>query len=157
MHLVTEAWDDQLVVDLFSEEDAKDIIAIPIREGMEDHIAWHFDPKGRFSVKSAYHLGVRLRDVRLSHDTESSLVAGRRADIWSCYWNLSMPDKVRIFTRRLAQNSLPLRIYIKRKKVDLDTICQMCGRLDVGLQTSRVRASWSWLSSTHIKIRASLN
>lgn len=60
---VKETWDDQLVVDLFCEEDAKDILAIPIHDGMKDHIAWHFDPKGRFSVKSAYRLGMRLRDV----------------------------------------------------------------------------------------------
>lgn len=41
-----------------------------------------------------------------------------------------MPGKVRIFTCRLTRNSLPLRMNIKRKKVDLDTICPMCGKLD---------------------------
>lgn len=34
----------------------KYILAIPIRQGEEDFPAWHFDTKGIFSVKSAYHV-----------------------------------------------------------------------------------------------------
>ena len=49
-------WDRELVNDIFWEEDAKHILSIPIRPDMEDTIAWHFDPKGTFSVKSAYHV-----------------------------------------------------------------------------------------------------
>ena len=41
--------------DVFSEEDVPNILAIPIRLGTEDTIAWHFDPKGGISVKLAYH------------------------------------------------------------------------------------------------------
>lgn len=39
MDPVKETWDEQLVVDLFCEEDVKYILDIPIRGGMEDHIA----------------------------------------------------------------------------------------------------------------------
>jgi hypothetical protein len=34
-------------------EDAKYIISIPLKSGMEDSLAWHFYSKGEFSVKSA--------------------------------------------------------------------------------------------------------
>lgn len=49
-------WDKELIEDIFWEEDVKHILAIPIKQGGEDTIAWHFDKKGIFSVKSAYHV-----------------------------------------------------------------------------------------------------
>jgi hypothetical protein len=57
-------WDEDLVRFVFQHEDAEEILSIPIRAGMEDGVAWHFDKKGIFSVKSAYRLGVSLRDSR---------------------------------------------------------------------------------------------
>ena len=61
---LTEQWDADLVFELFGEEDAKHILEIPLWSGMEDHLAWHYDSKGVFSVKSAYHLEVSIRDAR---------------------------------------------------------------------------------------------
>lgn len=49
---------------------------------------------------------------------------------WNKMWNLSMPGKVGIFLWRFAHNSLPLRMNIKRKGVELDTRCPVCNRLD---------------------------
>jgi hypothetical protein len=69
---VTEQWDDDLVFDLFGEDDAKHILEIPLRSGMEDHLAWHYDSKGVFSVKSAYQLGVSIRDAKHRRDASSS-------------------------------------------------------------------------------------
>lgn len=43
------------------EEDVQHILAIPIKHGREDNIAWHYDPRGCFSVKYAYHV---LKDRR---------------------------------------------------------------------------------------------
>ena len=48
MNPVTENWDEELVLDLFCPEDARDILAIPVQSGMEDQPAWHFDPRGIF-------------------------------------------------------------------------------------------------------------
>ena len=50
----TGSWDVQLVRDIFWEEDAKIILALPVHGGMRNLAAWHFDKKGAFSVKSAY-------------------------------------------------------------------------------------------------------
>ena len=49
-------WDQALVRDIFWKEDVQDILAILVFSyGREDRIAWHFDKKGIFSVKSVYH------------------------------------------------------------------------------------------------------
>lgn len=42
------------MTEIFWEEDAKIILALPVHEGRENFLAWHFDKHGRFSVKSAY-------------------------------------------------------------------------------------------------------
>lgn len=46
-------WDVDLVQQIFWEEDARHILAIPVKQGHEDSLAWHYDPRGLFSVKSA--------------------------------------------------------------------------------------------------------
>lgn len=49
-------WDKQLIEEVFWEEDVERILVIPIKNGMEDLLAWHFDNKVIFSVKSIYHV-----------------------------------------------------------------------------------------------------
>jgi len=44
----TGDWDRHMVEEVFWEEDWKHILSIPIKHGMEDLIAWHFDSKGSF-------------------------------------------------------------------------------------------------------------
>ena len=60
-------WDEQLVWDVFWEEDVMHILATPTNPGHEDHLPWHFDRRGLFSVKSAYHVlddGKEMEQVR---------------------------------------------------------------------------------------------
>lgn len=52
----TGTWDAQLVHDIVWEEDAVNILSIPTIVWRGDFIAWHFDNKGEFSEKSAYHV-----------------------------------------------------------------------------------------------------
>lgn len=41
---------------IFSEQDVQLIRSIPVHIDMEDIVGWHFDTRGQFSVKSAYHV-----------------------------------------------------------------------------------------------------
>ena len=58
--LITGGWDEQLIKDTLCVEDARHILQIPLRDGIEDFVAWHFDPKGKHSVRSAYKLQMEL-------------------------------------------------------------------------------------------------
>ena len=42
--------------DIFSEFDANAILKLRVNPDVEDRLAWHFDKKRLFSVKSAYKL-----------------------------------------------------------------------------------------------------
>jgi hypothetical protein len=40
----------------FWEDDADVILSIPVHEGMDDMVAWHYNKNGLFTVKSAYKI-----------------------------------------------------------------------------------------------------
>jgi hypothetical protein len=75
---ISGKWDEQLVTDMFCEEDAKSILTTPLREDMEDFPAWFPDPKGTFSVRSAYKLLARQRHSQ-AEGAESSGIQDRRS------------------------------------------------------------------------------
>jgi hypothetical protein len=86
---------------------------------MEDIHAWHFDPRGLFSVKSAYKVGVQLRDRRLGRDAacpKENLANSTVKFDWNHIW--------------LPHNSLANRMKIRRLGVDLDMTCPVCHRLN---------------------------
>jgi hypothetical protein len=56
----TLAWNHQLIAQHFHVDDIPIILSIPIRADSEDFVAWHFDEKGQFSVKSAYKVHVEM-------------------------------------------------------------------------------------------------
>ena len=60
----------------------------------------------------------------------SSSAGGRGSMQWDRIWKSALPGKVCIFLWRLAHNSLPLCMNAQRKRIELDTRCPVCMRLD---------------------------
>lgn len=48
-------WDRNLIEDIFWQIDVQRILQIPITQGRDDLVAWHYNRNGIFSVRSAYH------------------------------------------------------------------------------------------------------
>ena len=118
----------------FWEEDWNRILSIPIKSGMDDILAWHFDSKGVFSVKSAYRI---LDDDRARNASwqkgEGSTTVGRAVNAnfrWQNLWRLNSPPKVKHFFWRFTLNSLPVRRNINIRGMEIDTRCPVCLRLD---------------------------
>jgi ribonuclease HI len=154
---VTEQWDEDLLRDHFSVEDVQDILMIPIRPEMQDEIAWHYEKKGVLSVKSAYQLGVSLRDEGLSRNASSSSSTPSQSQTWKSIWNQKLPGRVLIFLWRFTHNSLPTKLNIKRKKVELDTRCPVCWRLDedgghIFLRCKAVKQVWRALDCEDLRL-----
>ena len=110
-------WDRSLVNDVFLEEDAKYILSIPLKSGMEDSLAWHFDSKGEFSVKSAYHVLKDKNDLSQRRQVgEDSAISDHTCNFnWKKIWELQCQPKVKLFFWTLSHNSLPLRMNILRR------------------------------------------
>lgn len=129
---ITGMWDELLVKDTFWERDAEIILSMVTDENSEDWPAWHFNPKGVFTVKSAYKLAVSRREHEKARDASGSNdsdLSQRRFD-WKKIWRLPLPNKVKMFIWRVAHNSLPVRRNIARRGMKGETICPMCCRLD---------------------------
>jgi hypothetical protein len=65
----TGSWDVELVRDIFWEEDAQLILALPVNEGRDNVLAWYYDKHGIFSVKSTYKV---CRDTLLHRKDSGS-------------------------------------------------------------------------------------
>ena len=156
---ISLTWDTQLIQQTFNPEEASIISMIPIQEGAQDSLAWHYDKKGLFSVKSAYQV---VRNIKTEEEEKGSPSFGRRdSEIniipWKKLWALPLPGKLKHFLWRLANNSLPLRMKLKRRGVDLDTRCPVCFRLDedgghIFFKCKAVRAFWRAVEMEDIRI-----
>ena len=127
----TGQWDRELVQSAFWNEDAAQILAIPVQPDMDDVPAWHFDPKGLFSVKSAYRVCCDDLQRNSSHDqaTGSSLNNGAEEAFWSAIWNLKGLGRLRHFLWRLAHNSLALCSNLNLRGVKVMDRCFLCGHV----------------------------
>jgi hypothetical protein len=115
----------------FWEEDVKHILSISIEHGREDIIAWHYDPKGLFSVRSAYHVleDKREEDNERQVGSSSSLPDPKNDYDWLQLWKISCAPKVKQFVWHFAHNGSPLQMSIARRGVkDVDTRCPVCQR-----------------------------
>lgn len=121
----TGYWDEQIIRDIFWEEDVLHILATPTNPGHEDRLAWHFDQKGRFLVKSAYHVldddKERAQVWQEGQSSSGSSSAERKSMSWLRIWKLQIPPKLKHFLWRLARNSLALKLNIQRRGIKLDT------------------------------------
>ena len=119
-------WDEALVRAIFFNHEAEQVlrICIPIRE-MNDEIAWFYDKNGMFTVRSAYRVGV-LNSVQTQNagGTSSSRQGGRPC--WDELWSSPMPQKIKIFAWRLANNGLATLDNRKKRNMEVDSTCCIC-------------------------------
>lgn len=149
----TQTWDTQLVNDIFWGPDAAKILAIPVKEDMEDFWAWHPDPKGCFSVKSAYRLSRQLEMVRSGQLGQANQDHGFK---WESIWRTPCPPNVHQFLWRIAHNTLPVYTNLKRKGIEIDTLCPICQRRDedgshILFQCKSVKKIWREMSLQHCR------
>jgi hypothetical protein len=139
----TGQWDEELVRDTLWDADANIVLKIPVREDFEDFPAWHYDEKGVFTVKSAYHLYMTVNYP----DNPGGSGNGDAQIQWNNIWKLAVVPKIKQFMWRLAHNSLPLKMSIKRRGIECDTLYVCCRRFDedgahLFLKCKEVRKVW---------------
>ncbi|KAM0866035.1 hypothetical protein ACQ4PT_042909 [Festuca glaucescens] len=109
------------------QRDAEAILKIHIYGQRDDQVAWHYDSRGIFSVKSAYKVYALFVDVdRQAGTAHGELGSTWEKNVWKNVWKLECPPKVHHFLWRVAHDSLPMRMNIERRRVDLDTRCAIC-------------------------------
>jgi hypothetical protein len=96
---MTGDWYRELVEDIFWKEDVKVILAIPVKQGREDAIAWHYDPKVLFSVKFTYHVLEDNREQQHQRQQGTSSSTRHISDgfQWLHLWNFRCLPKIKQF------------------------------------------------------------
>lgn len=100
----TGGWDEELITDIFWPQDAQCILSLPLVDGFEDSWAWHFDAKGQFSVKTAYHM-LRDKQKREARRQVGEASAGTDEFEWKEIWKCECPNRVKQFVWRVAHKS----------------------------------------------------
>jgi hypothetical protein len=120
----TKGWNIELIQDVFSEDEARVIVGIPLSSSLPpNRMVWRGTTNGSFTVKSAYHLGKEiqaLEEGQCSHVEEG-------VDVWKAIWALQVLNSVKLFMWRARHNLLPTKINLVQKKVVDDSSCPCCG------------------------------
>jgi hypothetical protein len=128
---ITGTRDEELIRQIFHQDDVQTILAISVHEDLDGMVGWHFDTKGKFSVKSAYK--AYIDDVSDRQGTSSGSPhhsAAGGSFPWHKIWKMGCPNKVNLFAWRLIHNSLPLKRKIEARGIELDTRYPVCWRVD---------------------------
>ena len=100
------SWDEMLVRRYFYACDVEEILKIKIpRNACPDQVAWNFEKTGIFSVRSAYRMAMRRGHGEGEIGSSSTLADGRK--VWKTLWSLNVPEKVKVFAWKIANNGIP--------------------------------------------------
>ncbi|CAH9129020.1 unnamed protein product [Cuscuta epithymum] len=109
-------WSVERVRSIFSQEDSRKILSIPISMFDKADIFWWNPAKdGRFSVRSCYK-------VLASHGSASTWEG------WSRMWNLNVPPKIKFYFWQVMQGCLPSAVKVRSRGVLIPVDCKLCGR-----------------------------
>ncbi|CAM8940407.1 unnamed protein product [Rhodiola kirilowii] len=87
---------------------------------------WRYTSNGVFSVSSAYDM-IRLMNLRLKGGSEEQSDSRRIHWFWRKLWSCNIPNKIKIFNWRVFHNSLPDAVNLRRRGIEVDVSCKVCG------------------------------
>ena len=119
------SWKVNVLDVLFFPHEANVIKGIPISSSLPlDKMIWNATPNGKYSVKSAYNIAMRLTNrVDQGASSDQSHICW----FWKKIWDLPLPHKVRHFAWRACKDVLPTKVNLMRWKVVHDQVCEGCG------------------------------
>ncbi|XP_062164873.1 uncharacterized protein LOC133871438 [Alnus glutinosa] len=116
-------WNYVLVQNLFVEREAEQILSIALSPLCRpDRITWGGTKNGTFTVRSAYHLEMQRRR---QEEGECS-TQGDNTEFWKWLWGLQAPGVIKNFAWKVANELLPTRQNLFRRKVISAPFCPFC-------------------------------
>ena len=105
-------------------------------------------------MKSAYRLKRQIEEVNINGQIGNQ--DGNTRMNWNAIWKLECPAKVKMLIWRIAHNSLPHRLNLRRKGMEIDPICPVCNRTDedgahLFLKCKVAKTSWREMQMNDIR------
>ena len=91
----------------------------------EDFLAWQPEKNGIFTVRSAYHLGLKLQQHAELSAASSKFPEGEKP-VWRKIWQCNVPEKVRIFAWKAVSNGLATEENKLRRHMKVTGRCKIC-------------------------------
>ena len=114
-------WDKEKLESILLPIDQEMVWSIPLSSRRRpDRWVWHYDGKGRFSVRSAYRVEM---DRRCSGSTSGE---GLDPFWWGKLWKSQVPNKVKIHVWRAFHDALPTKISLSKRGIEADKFCPLC-------------------------------
>lgn len=116
-------WNKGLIKEHFSWEDAIEILNIPLGvKSTKDEIVWSPDKKGKFTVRSAYHLAISW----LSKEDASVSDPNRFKSVWKNLWKINSLPRAKICLWKVLLDILPTAPNLQKNGVDINPTCVLC-------------------------------
>lgn len=94
-------WKEDFIRSNFLEIVARQILNIPQpRAAKKDKVLWHYDKRGKFSVKNAYKVALKCKNLNAAGCSSES------NEWWSLVWGLSIPAKIKMFFWRALTKAI---------------------------------------------------
>lgn len=123
LKLEGDKWNEEIIKNHFLKEDTEEILSIPLNKThREDTLAWFYDVKGIYTVKSSYHVTMNTK----VEDRGSSSIEDEKW--WKHLWRLQIPSKVKIFLWRACTNYLPTAEGLLTRKIIGHNFCSRCDK-----------------------------
>ncbi|CAL1409682.1 unnamed protein product [Linum trigynum] len=117
-------WCDECLANCFTPETVRAIKSIVLpRARVRDKLVWHEDRSGRYSVKSGYHLAIRLNGSRWKGKCEPSWMD---AALWRKLWSLGIQPKLKFFMWQVMSRILPTTEAFIVREIEVTEQCPVC-------------------------------
>ena len=115
----SKTWNQELLHQIFDQASIVAINELSISVSPSpDKLIWILNPKGQFTVKSAYQANM---------ETSSSTNGG---EIWKNLWKLKLYKRLKMLLWRIGLVALPTKKMLALKMGNMDTLCQLCGKAE---------------------------
>ncbi|XP_074277609.1 uncharacterized protein LOC141601246 [Silene latifolia] len=122
------SWNEEFIQDLFTNEWATRILAIPrceVRAGGK--VYWPHTTSGMYTVKSGYGLIFEdFMDKAGTAKDRSRLNFRGRMFCQKVLWKLPVPQMWKVLLWRIITNALPIGYEFAKRKIEVDDSCSMC-------------------------------
>nr|XP_023894649.1 uncharacterized protein LOC112006599 [Quercus suber] len=126
INLELNIWRYKDIRTIFHRDKADAICQIPLTQiYVADTIFWLHNPRGVFTVKSAYHVVRRLLIDATRVGSSRGYVVKK---VWATILKLQIPNKIKVFTWRACHEILPTTVNLTRRRVIREDKCSICTR-----------------------------
>ena len=117
-------WNSELIDEIFLPRDANLIKSLPLSfRKPRDVLIWAANPKGLFTVKSAYHL-LQKEAQRSGMGEASSNLSSRK--FWNLLWSIPTPRKIQLFLWKTAHDIFPTNKNLFSRGISSSYSCGVC-------------------------------